>query len=94
MYFDEKVKFKELISKTKLLIVDDIGVGTSKNPEWEQDLNQRLIDFRCENYLTTILTCNFDAVKFKEFIGTRNTARIKQKYLTYKLTGESWRGKL
>lgn len=64
---------------TKLLILDDIGVGYVK-PEsqpWYEDIMWRVLDDRAERNLKTMVTTNLGAGSLKVRLGMRAFSRLR-----------------
>ena len=64
------------LSKTKLLILDDLG--SEKPTEWVQETMFVLIDRRYTHYLPTIITSNFSLDQLKDRLGYRIASRIAE----------------
>lgn len=64
------------LSKTKLLIMDDIG--SEKPSEWVQETMFVLIDRRYTHFLPTIFTSNMELDDLKERLGNRIASRIAE----------------
>jgi len=92
IYFEDMERFNDIV-ECNLLIIDDLGIGVSKNVEWEQEVLTRIIDYRYESMLPSIFTTNYELDQLKDYIGSRNTDRLKECFLVYELKGKSRRGK-
>lgn len=64
------------LSKTKLLIMDDLG--SEKPTEWVQETLFVLIDRRYTHFLPTIFTSNFSLDALQERLGYRLASRIAE----------------
>lgn len=64
------------LSKTKLLIMDDIG--SEKPTEWVQETLFVLIDRRYTHFLPTVFTSNYELDTLKDRLGNRIASRISE----------------
>lgn len=86
-------KAVDIISKacrSRLLVLDDMGVGTGRRDEWPTI--HHILACRHANYLPTVLTSNLPAPAFKELLGDRLGDRLKQSaFQVLTLKGDSMR---
>lgn len=61
---------------TSLLLLDDLGAA--KPSEWTEEITYRLINYRYEAMLPTILTSNLEPRKLTEYLGDRVTSRLTE----------------
>jgi DNA replication protein DnaC len=59
-----------------LLVLDDLGV--SKNSEWVEEVNYRLVNHRYENTLPTLFTSNVRPRDLAEALGERVASRLTE----------------
>jgi DNA replication protein DnaC len=60
-----------------LLLVDDLG-AERKPTEFTEEINFRLINWRYEHHMPTLLTSNADAGQLRERLGGRVTSRLRE----------------
>lgn len=89
---DERVqKIWDIVTKTPLLLLDDVGAGTITPFSVEQ--TNLLIDYRCANNLSTIYTSNFSPKELgvKERLGRRTLSRMLKKAKIIEFRGQDKR---
>lgn len=64
----------EFFAKSKVLVVDDLGA--SKNSEWVEEVNYRLINYRYERSLPTLITSNVPPKDLTVALGDRAASRL------------------
>lgn len=64
----------EKYSRAQLLVVDDLGAA--KNSEWVEEVNYRLINFRYEHSLPTLITSNLTPGNLRSELGERVSSRL------------------
>ncbi|MEU5258964.1 ATP-binding protein [Amycolatopsis sp. NPDC021455] len=72
---DPEAEFEKL-AKIPVLVVDDLGAA--KATEWTEEINYRLINFRYEHQLTTLITSNVPVANLKMSLGDRVTSRLSE----------------
>jgi len=77
------------LSKTKLLIIDDLG--SEKPTEWVQETLFVLIDRRYTHLLPTVITSNYSLDQLKERLGYRIASRIAEMSTMVELRGNDYR---
>lgn len=70
---DSEAEFRAL-SDAPLLLVDDLGAA--KNSEWVEEVNYRLINWRYERVLPTLLTSNVPPRELANGLGERVASRL------------------
>lgn len=63
-------------ASTSLLFLDDLGAA--KATEWTEEITYRLINYRYEAMLPTILTSNLQPRQLTEILGDRVTSRLTE----------------
>ena len=66
--------------RTRLLILDDIGVGYIKeeSQRWYEDIMWRIFDTRASGNMATMITTNLSPVELKARLGVRAYSRLQQ----------------
>ena len=85
--FEEEL---EMVSKCRLLIIDDIG--SEKLTEWVRERIVSIIHTRVSNGLSTIYTSNLSPDELKEEMGDRISSRILGGSCVVEITGADRRG--
>lgn len=85
---DSEHEFRELAS-VRLLVVDDLGAA--KGSEWTEEVNYRLINFRYEHQLPTLVTSNLMAKDLRANLGERVTSRLVEMARRVNLVGRDRR---
>lgn len=78
-------------SRITLLVLDDLGA--SKASEWTEEINYRLINYRYENELPTLITSNLPAKQIPSALGQRVSSRLAEMATTVPLVGGDRRGR-
>lgn len=86
--FDSEHEFRELAA-VRLLVVDDLGAA--KGSEWTEEVNYRLINYRYENELPTLITSNIQAKELSANLGERVTSRLVEMAQRVLLVGDDRR---
>jgi DNA replication protein DnaC len=86
--FDSEQAFRELAT-VKLLVVDDLGAA--KGSEWTEEVNYRLINYRYEHRLPTVVTSNIPAKELATNLGERVTSRLREMAKLVALAGDDRR---
>lgn len=73
------------VKQVHFLILDDVGV--EKPSEWRQEVMWRILDFRRENELPTIITSNLDEESLLEWLQQRNYTRLMGGAMVLKILG-------
>lgn len=73
--FDSEHEFRELAA-VKLLVVDDLGAA--KGSEWTEEVNYRLVNYRYEHQLPTIVTSNIRGPELSTNLGERAASRLRE----------------
>jgi DNA replication protein DnaC len=63
-------------SRIALLVLDDLGA--SKGSEWTEEINYRLINYRYEHELPTLVTSNVPPKEIPTVLGTRVSSRLSE----------------
>ena len=77
MQIKKKKSAEEIIERAKstpLLILDDIGA--EKASEWTQEQLYRIVNFRYEHMLPTVITTNCDGAQLEMALGRRIVSRL------------------
>ncbi|MFH8409572.1 ATP-binding protein [Streptomyces sp. NPDC018019] len=82
------------LSRVRLLLVDDFG--TAKTSEWVEEITYRLINYRYNHCLPTVLTSNLPArddngPDLTDFVGDRIASRLAQMVTVVPMVGEDLR---
>lgn len=64
------------LSRCPLLILDDLGAA--KTSEWTEEITMRLINYRYNEMLPTLITTNLGVAELRERIGDRVASRLSQ----------------
>ncbi|MFG3046304.1 ATP-binding protein [Streptomyces sp. NPDC048241] len=73
---DSEAEFRKY-RDSPLLLVDDLG--TERKPtEFTEEVNFRLINYRYERHMPTLITSNADAGTLRERLGDRVTSRLRE----------------
>lgn len=86
--FDSEQAFRELAA-VRLLVVDDLGAA--KGSEWTEEVNYRLINYRYEHELPTLVTSNIQAKELSANLGERVTSRLVEMAQRVLLVGDDRR---
>lgn len=86
--FDSEHEFRELAA-VRLLVVDDLGAA--KGSEWTEEVNYRLINYRYEHRLPTVVTSNIPAKELATNLGERVTSRLREMAKLVALAGDDRR---
>ena len=79
----------ERAKNTPLLILDDIGA--EKASEWTQEQLYRIVNFRYEHMLPTVITTNCDGAKLEMALGRRIVSRLIEMTTPVKVQATDWR---
>lgn len=85
---DSEHEFRELAS-IRLLVIDDLGAA--KGSEWTEEVNYRLINYRYEHQLPTIVTSNIRGKELSANLGERVASRLREMSKVVALVGEDRR---
>lgn len=75
----------ERFARAGLLVLDDLGAA--KGTEWNEEVNYRLINYRYERELPTIVTTNVASAKIQEALGERVASRLVEMASRVLITG-------
>lgn len=78
-------------SRITLLVLDDLGA--SKSSEWTEEINYRLINYRYENELPTLVTSNLPPKQIPSALGDRVSSRLAEMATTVPLLGADRRSR-
>lgn len=70
---DSEAEFEQYARAT-FLVLDDLGAA--KGTEWNEEINYRLINYRYEHELPTLITSNVAPAKLGEALGERVASRL------------------
>jgi DNA replication protein DnaC len=73
---DSEAEFRRY-RDARLLLVDDLG-AERKPTEFTEEVNFRLINWRYEHHLPTLITSNADADQLRSRLGDRVTSRLRE----------------
>jgi DNA replication protein DnaC len=79
----------ESYAKARVLVVDDLGAA--KGSEWNEEVNYRLINYRYEQELPTLITSNVPAKELGAVVGERVASRLTEMAQRVVLRGEDRR---
>jgi DNA replication protein DnaC len=72
---DSEAEFRQF-RDAPLLLIDDLG-AERKPTEFTEEVNFRLINYRYEHHMPTLITSNADAGQLRERLGGRVTSRLR-----------------
>jgi DNA replication protein DnaC len=75
--------------RVPLLLLDDLGAA--KTSEWTEETTFRLINYRYEHHLATIVTSNLGPKDLRDGLGERVTSRLREMSRQVALKGEDRR---
>lgn len=85
---DSEVEYRAF-ADAPILAVDDLAAA--KTSPWVEEINYRLINYRYENVLPTLLTTNVTPKELREWVGDRVASRLVQMTRRVPMTGPDWR---
>lgn len=85
---DSETEFRT-VADAPILLFDDLGAA--KNSEWVEEVNYRLINWRYERDLPTLLTSNIGAKELSAALGERVASRLRELAKQVPLKGEDRR---
>lgn len=81
----------ERFAQVPLLILDDLGAA--KGSEWNEEINYRLINYRYEQHLPTLITSNIPPKQLASALGERVASRLAEMTTLVVLKGADRRRK-
>jgi len=79
----------ERFARVGLLVLDDLGAA--KGTEWNEEVNYRLINYRYEQQLPTIITTNVASGKLPAALGDRVFSRLVEMARRVQIAGSDRR---
>jgi len=77
------------VSAAPILLINDFGAANAT--QWVKEVTFRLVDYRYEQNLPTILTTNFDLPRLEKLVGDRVTDRLAEVARRVQITGPNRR---
>lgn len=81
----------ERFAQVPLLVLDDLGAA--KGSEWNEEINYRLINYRYEQHLPTLITSNIPPKQLASALGERVASRLAEMTTLVVLKGADRRRK-